>query len=335
MRGAYNLERRDIDELRQRVLCAAVLENAGWAVDRKESTRRAIKYRSGAGIVIVIHDGHGWFDPLSDAKGDVFSLARHLGEADFPGACAHVADLIGFVPSLPALIRSPRRRVEIPLAQRWANRVVPGPGSATWRFLHDQRGLPDFIIRAAIRQGLLRKGPHGSMWAAYSADDGVLAGWEERGSNWRGFSTGGAKVLFRLGAQSPDRACVTEGAIDAMSLAALESIDERLRDGSLYAGTGGGWSYATEAAIRRLARLPGLLLVAATDNNRQGDVYAKRLGVIASDEGCGFERRRPERDDWNEDLRALCQAMETEPWPNGEWMNERGMPAACAAGASR
>ena len=52
--------------------CAAVLEQAGFAVDRKESTRRAVKYRRGDDIIIVIHEGKGWFDPLSDAKGDVF-----------------------------------------------------------------------------------------------------------------------------------------------------------------------------------------------------------------------------------------------------------------------
>ena len=40
----------------------------------KESTRKAVKYRRGGDIIIVIHDGNGWFDALSDAKGDVFSL---------------------------------------------------------------------------------------------------------------------------------------------------------------------------------------------------------------------------------------------------------------------
>ena len=312
------MERREIDELRQRVPCAAVLEKAGWAVDKRESTRRALKYRSGADIIIVIHEGRGWFDPLSEAKGDVFSLARHLGESDFSGACTHIADLVGFVPSAPIWTRPPRRRAQLSLVQRWANRLVPHPGSATWRFLHEQRGLPDFIIHAAIRQGLLREGPHGSMWAAYSDDNGALAGWEERGPLWRGFATGGAKVLFRLGAQDPDRACVTEGAIDALSLAALESVDEHLRDGSIYVGTGGGWSETTEAAIRKLAGLPGMLLVAATDNNRQGDVYAKRLHLIANAEGCSFERLRPERDDWNEDLQVWRPAMGIQPWPKGE-----------------
>ena len=78
---------------------------------------------------------------------------------------------------------------------------------------------------------------------------GVITGWEERGPSWRGFATGGAKELFRLGASDCSRICVTEAAVDAMSLAALEE----LRDDTLYVSTGGGWAPATEEAIRALA----------------------------------------------------------------------------------
>jgi len=52
------------------VSCAAVLKKAGFAVDARETTRRAVKHRRGDEIVIVIHDGNGWFDPLSETKGD-------------------------------------------------------------------------------------------------------------------------------------------------------------------------------------------------------------------------------------------------------------------------
>ena len=93
------MDKREIEELRQKVGCAALLEKDGWKVDMKESTRRAIKYRRDSNIIIVIHEGRGWFDPLSPAKGDVFSLAEHLGAGGFPDAFGRVADLVGFVPS--------------------------------------------------------------------------------------------------------------------------------------------------------------------------------------------------------------------------------------------
>lgn len=88
----------------------------------------------------------------------------------------------------------------------------------TWRYLRDDRHLPEAVISAAIRHDLLREGPSRSMWAAHRDGEGVVTGWEERGPEWRGFSTGGAKVLFRFGPCDALRLCVTEAAIDAMSL---------------------------------------------------------------------------------------------------------------------
>lgn len=298
------MEKKDIDELREKVPCAAVLENAGWKVDAAESTRKAIKYRRGEGdIVIVIHHGRGWFDPMSEAKGDVFMLAEHLGANNFPQALEQVAALVGYVPTQPTWKRPASRKPALPLTQRWALRLKPQPGSATWRYLAVTRAIPDRLIQAAVDQDLLREGPHGSMWAAHTDEAGAVVGWEERGPDWRGFSTGGSKVLFRLGASHAIRPCVTEAAIDAMSLAAIEG----LRQDSLYLSTGGGWSPATEAAIRVLAARPNAVLVAATDSNRQGDVFGNRLRAIADDIRCGYERLRPECDDWNKDLKVVLR----------------------------
>ncbi|WP_027155221.1 DUF3991 and toprim domain-containing protein [Mesorhizobium sp. WSM2561] len=299
------MEKSNVEELRSGVLCAAVLEQAGFAVDAKESTKRAVKFRRGDEIIIVIHDGKGWFDPLSEAKGDVFRLVEHLKGVRFVEALDHVADLIGFVASDPGWTRVPRKqRPDLSISARWQSRRGPWPGSMTWRYLRDERRLPETIIRAAIRQDRLREGPRGSMWAAHTDETGAVTGWEERGPEWRGFATGGAKVLFRFGPVDAIRFCVTEAAIDAMSLAGFE----KARPGSVYLSTGGGWAPATVAAIRRLAARKGALLVAATDNNIQGDIYACRLEAVAAAAGCGFERLRPAADDWNEDLRAMKES---------------------------
>lgn len=299
------MEKNELEELRDRVQCAAVLEQAGFAIDLKESTRRAVKYRGGGGIIIVIHDGRGWFDPLSDAKGDVFSLVEHLDGVSFVEALDRVAALVGFVPTEPVWTRVTRETEPVAaIPERWTKRRKPWPGSMTWRYLRDERHLPLAIIRAAIRYDLVREGPRGSMWAAHRDSEGAVTGWEERGPEWRGFSTGGAKVLFRFGAIHAPRLCVTEAAIDAMSLAALESN----RRDSLYVSTGGGWAPATDAAIRLLAARKGMSVVAATDNNAQGDIYADRLEAIARDAHCGFERHRPHHEDWNEDLCAQLRA---------------------------
>jgi hypothetical protein len=176
-------------------------------------------------------------------------------------------------------------------------------GSATWEYLRSNRCLPSNIICAAIEADLLREGPYGSMWAAHFDDEGTLTGWEERGPFWRGFSTGGSKVLFRFGDQDALRLCVTEAAIDALSLAAFEGF----REGSLYLSTGGGWSPTTDTAIRRLAARDGAGLVAATDANGQGETFASRLRDIADAAGCDWLRLKPPAEDWNDALRAREQ----------------------------
>jgi hypothetical protein len=299
------MEKKDIEELRAKVGCAAVLEKEGWKIDLKESTRRALKYRRDADIIIVIHDGRGWFDPLSPAKGDVFDLAEHLGARGFPEACNRVAALVGFVPTMLVWKRE-AKPAAVSIADRWAYRTAPRSGSMTWRYLAEERAIPETIIEVAVRQDVLREGPHGSMWAAHRRTDGALLGWEERGPRWRGFASGGAKELFRLGPSAAPRVCITEAAIDAMSLAAIEV----LRPDTLYVSTGGGWSPATDEAIRSLVWRDTTRLVAATDNNRQGDVYADRIREIAAEATALYARSRPRAGDWNEDLKGLVTRLE-------------------------
>lgn len=299
------MEKAELEELKAKVPCAAVLEHLGFALDVKESTRKAMKYRRDAAIIIVIHDGKGWFDPLSDGKGDVFRLVQHLERVSFVEAMNEVAKLVGFVPAEPAWERQSRdREPNLSIAERWEMRRRPWRGSASWRYLNNARHLPEPVLRAAAGANVLRDGPRGSMWAAHRNADGIVTGWEERGPDWRGFASGGAKVLFRLGRYDALRLCVTEAAIDAMSLAALEGF----RADTLYLSTGGGWSPATDAAIRGLAGKPGVQLVAAADNNAQGDIYAGRLLALAEELGCSSERLRSVADDWNADLKVREKA---------------------------
>lgn len=311
------MEKQELEELKGKVPCAAVLEHRGFALDVKESTRKAMKYRRDAAIIIVIHDGKGWFDPLSDAKGDVFRLVEHLRGVSFVEAMNEVAGLVGLVATQPVWERRSRdREPDLTVPERWQARRRPWRGSASWRYLSDTRRLPEPVLRAVIAADALREGPHGSMWAAHVDADGAVTGWEERGPDWRGFATGGAKLLFRLGRPDALRLCVAEAAIDAMSLAALEG----LRADTLYLSSGGGWSPATDAAIRALADKTRAQLVAATDNNAQGDIYAGRLLAIAEEVGCSGERLCPGVDDWNANLKVRTEAREKE--------EESGVPHA-------
>ncbi|WP_247644462.1 MULTISPECIES: DUF3991 and toprim domain-containing protein [Brucella] len=311
-----DMERKRVEELRERVNCALVLEAAGFAIDKRESTPRAVKWRRRKEIIIVIYNGKGWFDPTSDAKGDVFGLIEWLHGVPFTTALDEAARLSAFAPTRPEWKpATPRRRSDTSILHRWQLRRPPWPGSDAWRYLHEERYIPGAIIKNAIRQNMLREGLYGTMWAAHTNKAGAITGWEERGPQWRGFSTGGTKMLFRFGNIDAKRLCVTEAAIDAMSLAALEA-----RSGdTLYLSTGGGWSPATDMAIHSLAAQAGVSLIAATDNDPQGDVYAGRLSAIATETGCRFDRLIPDPSDWNAVLKARAES-ELEEKENVDWL---------------
>lgn len=83
------------------------------------------------------------------------------------------------------------------------------------------------------------------MWAAHRDVDGTVTGWENAdriGAACHGWRQG---ALFRFGRPEASRLCVTEAAIDAMSLAALED----LRPDTVYLSTAG----ARSAGHRQIA----------------------------------------------------------------------------------
>ena len=122
------MDRIKLERLRGLVSCEAVLLQAGFVLDEKESSRRARKFRRSPEILIVTHAGAGWFDPLSDHKGDVFALAGFLEGISFPAAVERICELAGrntpsFVPR-----HSPDRPVATaPVLERWQNRPLMMP----------------------------------------------------------------------------------------------------------------------------------------------------------------------------------------------------------------
>jgi hypothetical protein len=193
---------------------------------------------------------------------------------------------------------------------------VPVEGSPTWRYLTQARSLPPVVILAAISAGVLREGPYASAWFAHTNHDGRMTGIEMRGPNYRGFSPGGQKTLFRLPGHFPPgetvmhRVVVAEAPIDAMSVAAIE----HLRMDSLYTATAGGMGPGTvlalECLFRSLATLPDAIVVAATDSDKAGTGYAADISEIARAAGVSFERLRPPEGlkDWNDALGQGRQA---------------------------
>jgi len=308
------------DQLREGVNCAVLLERMqpGWTIDKEQSTPKCLKYRRGPGEVLIInHNGRGWWRPTSDTdKGDVFSLAQHLDpRLNFGQVRKLLRGMIGMKPSY-AVVERQRDKPLRPVAQRWAQRRRLSRGSATWGYLTGTRTIPLAVVTAAYRFDVVRQGPHGSAWFAHRDHAGVLTGIDMRGPDWRGFSEGGDKSLFRLPggtggdgegsvAGAPTRLAVCEAPIDALSLAALEG----LRADTLYVATTGGMGPLTlaclDALLQELAAHPDSVLVAATDADQAGDRYAARLAELALAAGVRPERLRPVHglNDWNDQLK--------------------------------
>jgi hypothetical protein len=304
----------EIESLKASVNCAALLERLPpvWRLDKAESTRRSLKYRRGEGeIVIVNHEGRGWWDPLSDRKGDIFTLVRHLEPGlTFPDARRVLHDFVGIEPTFPEMFRTRGTRTPgAPIAERWERCQSLSRGSPAWRYLTEQRGLPESVLLAARAADAVREGPRGSAWFAHRDNAGVLTGIEMRGANYRNFSAGGGKALFRLaGGPGPlARVAVCEAAVDALSLATIE----RCRPDTLYVATAGGMGPATVAALQQL--LPCLtaesagILVAATDADIAGRRHAARLEGLAVEAGVRFNAILPPDglNDWNDVLKAM------------------------------
>ena len=193
----------EIEWLKAEVNCAALLERLPpvWRLDRTESSRASLKYRRGEGeIVIVNHNGRGWWDPLSEAKGDIFTLVQHLDPGLIFGEARRVLrGFVGIAPTFPEALRARRTRaLRIPVAQQWDRRRPLSRGSPAWLYLTGQRKLPERILMAARVADAIREGPCGSAWFAHRDGAGLLTGIEMRGADYRNFSAGGDKTLFRL-----------------------------------------------------------------------------------------------------------------------------------------
>lgn len=301
----------ELELFRQGVNCAALLERLppAWRLDRQESTRRVLKYRRGEGeILIVNHDGRGWWDPQSSAKGDVFSLVQHLDPSlNFGQVRQVLRQFVGLAPTFPKARRASRcDDAGPPMGGRWEARPRLRPGSPAWTYLADTRGLTSAVLNEAIDADVVREGFRGSAWFAHR-DAELITHIEARGPDFKGSLRGGTKVLFQLlgGDQPPSRLAIAEAPIDALSLAAMEGI----RGDTLYAATGGGMGPRTVEAIERLLAVmttfPGAQLVSAADANAAGERYAARHAELAESAGIAFARLTPTIGvDWNDVLRG-------------------------------
>ncbi len=198
----------EIERLRVEVSCATLLERLPppWLLDRAESTKNCLKYRREVGEVLIVnHAGRGWWDPQSEARGDVFDLVQHLDPSlNFGEVRKLLRPFIGLSPTFPEATRRRDRASCGPIpADRWAFRPPLRPASPGWRYLTQERRLPESVIKAATAADVLREGAYGSPWFAHRNEAGAVTHVEIRAATYRGSLAGGVKTLFRFPGGDP------------------------------------------------------------------------------------------------------------------------------------
>ena len=95
----------DLEEMRAGISCAVLLERhtPPWQLDKRQSTRHCLKYRRAKGeILLITHEGRGWWDPCSTAKGDVFALVQYLDPSlNFSDVRKVLRPFVGLTSSFP------------------------------------------------------------------------------------------------------------------------------------------------------------------------------------------------------------------------------------------
>ena len=307
----------EIQWLKASVSCAALLERLPpvWRLDRAESTRRSLKYRRGAGeIVIVNHDGRGWWDPLSEAQG------RHLHPRPAPRpwpelrrGAPRAARLRG---DRARVSRGPPRAAETapaspsPSAGRGAAPVARLAGLA---LPHRAAGIAG---AHPCRRGRGRRRPGRPAWQRLVRAPG-RRGHADRDRDARPRLAqlfGGRRQDAVPPAGRPGPSAPRRGVRGGDRRAEPGGDRAAARRDTLYAATAGGMGPATVAALQQLlqglAADPAGLLIAATDADPAGRRYAARLRSLATEARVRFDAILPPDglNDWNDALRAMTPA---------------------------
>ena len=296
--------RTELRQIRAAISCALVLEQEGFCIDKRESSRRCQKYRSTDGrIVIVSHEGRGWWDPHDTvAKGDVLALLQHLQPGlTFGQVRRKLRPLIGMAPREIPFPRRSRASAAHSVATRWGKMPAVARGSPAWCYLTEARALPSEIVQAAIEQDVVREGRCGTACFAHRDAGGILTCFEMRGPRFRGCPEGSTKTLFRFGGAGDTpvrRVIVTEAAIDALSVASLDLT----REGTLYVSTAGGVGpEGIRSLTALLAALPDAQMLVAVDRGTGGERLTATLSTLAEEAGVTRARILPfdGHKDWN------------------------------------
>jgi hypothetical protein len=294
-----------------------VLDALGFVPDPREKGRWRAE-----GFNITVGEGakaSKWFDHAAGTgRGGSIDLVQHVTGADFKGALAWLSDRFGAgaaAADLTALLRAKAiAEVKAAVAEREPF-TPPAPAPEHWpevrRYLTADRALPAPYIDRLHELGDCYADARRNAVFVCRDEDGRAIGAEIKGtlrrpdgSRFTGMTPGSQKDCggFRVGDIARAATIyLVESAIDAISLFKLRhDAGER---GHAVVSTAGTtpeprkWFAKVADTVRR---------VCAFDNDEAGNKAAHKLRRHK------FERLKPEKKDWNDDLKAI-RSVQTQP----------------------
>jgi len=304
----------ELDAFKTDINLTEYAASQGYRLDRKASSRNSKVMRDARGDKIVIArgaDGHWIYFSVRDDSdnGTIIDFVQNREGVRLGGARQRLRPWVGAVRMLsrphPDLfaqeietISKDRARVLLELA-----RMKP---LVFHDYLEEERRIPRALLQSPRFAGKIRVDfrrnaifPH--------ADQGGPCGYEIKAKAFTGFSKGGDKGLWFSAARVGDTSLViAESGIDALSYAVLHPDDN-----ARYASTGGAMNpnqpVLIQSAIARMGQ--GASIIAATDNDPDGQKLAAQIKGIASESGRKDlqvlqDLPEGEGNDWNDCLRA-------------------------------
>lgn len=295
-----------------------VLSALGFAPDKEDPA----KWKA-PGFIIGVGTGSKaakWFDHQAQVgKGGAIDLVGHVLGADFKGAVAWLADRFG--PGAAAADVTARLKAQAAAKVEEAVRdrdpfTPPKDAPEHWpnvrKYLVEERGLDaSYVDRLFAIGDLYADAKQNAVFICKDPDTGRITGAELKGTHQRsdgsrftGLAVGSRKDAggFRVGnVLKASAVYLVESAIDAISLFKLRhSVGER------------GHAVVSLAGVRPKpprfldGLAEGVRRVCAFDADEAGDRAARSL------RSAGWQRLRPTKKDWNDDLRTAQIAPRAE-----------------------
>lgn len=292
---------------------------AGYAVDVRESSKRATVMRRGADKISVrqLSDGHyvyfSWRDESDN--GTIIDFVQRERRCNFAEMRAELRRWLGGpekqaarlppIQDLPPLVRG--GEPDLPSVRTAFERAEVSAQSEYLR----ARGLAPGIAVTPRFNGRIRVDARGNVLFLHANTNGPC-GFEKVNTGWKGFSPGGEKGLFLShGLAGDERLVICESGIEALSHATLFP-DE----GARYASVGGRMSAAQMEFLTLVVSgmRPCREVVAAMNADEAGRALARMVESAVKAAGrsdVSFHVHEPEREgaDWNDLLRERSRGF--------------------------